>query len=110
VTEFTEAMTMLDPVEKVECIEDAIAELTGLLLATLKAMPYEAYLETAHWKYARVKAIDRAGGSCQLCNERGDLDVHHRTYERRGHEKPGDLIVLCRDCHGRFHGVLLEAA
>jgi len=31
------------------------------------------------------------------------LDVHHKTYERIGAEKPGDLVVLCRACHGQEH-------
>jgi hypothetical protein len=31
------------------------------------------------------------------------LDVHHRTYENKGKEKLGDLTVLCRECHTKFH-------
>ena len=31
------------------------------------------------------------------------LNVHHKTYCRRGREEPGDLIVLCRNCHTGFH-------
>lgn len=31
------------------------------------------------------------------------LQAHHRTYENRGQEQPGDLTVLCRDCHSTFH-------
>lgn len=27
------------------------------------------------------------------------LEVHHRTYERRGHERDSDLIALCWGCH-----------
>lgn len=32
------------------------------------------------------------------------FNVHHRTYERLGKERLGDLTVLCRKCHGLFHG------
>ena len=31
------------------------------------------------------------------CSE--DLEVHHITYERSGHEEMGDLIVVCTRCH-----------
>jgi hypothetical protein len=44
------------------------------------------------------------GHRCQVCNRGlGTLDVHHRTYERRGQELDEDLTVLCRACHGIFH-------
>ena len=31
------------------------------------------------------------------------LQVHHRTYERRGAELDSDLIAFCPTCHGLFH-------
>ena len=40
---------------------------------------------------------------CQVCNSPHDLHVHHRTYERVGHEDPADLTVLCMWCHDLFH-------
>lgn len=73
---------------------------------SLTAMPYGQYLQTEHWKQTRAAAIERAGGTCQLCNHTGELHVHHRTYERRGKELPTDLTVLCRTCHERFHNVV----
>jgi len=33
------------------------------------------------------------------------LDVHHKTYENYGDERPEDLVVLCRSCHQKVHGV-----
>jgi hypothetical protein len=32
-----------------------------------------------------------------------DLQVHHRTYERRGAELADDLVVVCRQCHEIHH-------
>jgi hypothetical protein len=32
----------------------------------------------------------------QLCNGRGVLQLHHRTYERVGDERLDDLTVLCK--------------
>lgn len=65
---------------------------------------YREYLRSAHWKVTREAALQRAGHRCQLCGSHsGTLEVHHNTYENIGNERPEDLIVLCRDCHGRFH-------
>lgn len=67
-------------------------------------MPYKDYLKTDWWKEVREAALERANHRCQVCNgTRGGLNVHHRTYERRGFENPEDVIVLCRDCHALFH-------
>lgn len=71
----------------------------------LKTMPYEDYLQTEWWKGVRRMALRRADNSCQLCNAKNvQLDVHHRTYERRGCERREDVIVLCRECHSKHHG------
>lgn len=70
----------------------------------LKAMPYVAYLLSDHWGRVRAKAIKRAGGRCSICNAKGPLQVHHRTYERLGEERDNDVIALCRKCHARVHG------
>lgn len=64
---------------------------------------YHAYLQSADWKRKRIAAIERAGDRCQVCNSPKKLHVHHRTYERVGHEAPGDLTVLCKKCHALFH-------
>jgi len=69
----------------------------------LSSMPYPEYLESPEWKSRRLREIERAGSRCELCNSPGPFHVHHRTYERRGNEAPGDLIVLCPPCHQSFH-------
>lgn len=70
----------------------------------LAAMPYGDYLLTAEWQERRKAMLRSAGNRCMVCNRDRLLNVHHRTYERRGAEHPADLIVLCEDCHGLFHG------
>jgi hypothetical protein len=60
---------------------------------------YRAYLQSKEWKEKRRAAIERAGGRCQTCNKSNRLEVHHRTYERIFNEDPGDLTVLCCECH-----------
>jgi 5-methylcytosine-specific restriction endonuclease McrA len=72
-------------------------------LVQLQTMPYAEYLQSPEWKKKRAKALRFAQFKCQLCNESNNLNVHHRSYERRGNEPLGDLIVLCKDCHSIFH-------
>lgn len=65
---------------------------------------YQAYLKTPHWKRIRSEALQRAGNRCQLnASHTRNLQVHHNNYECLWHEGPEDVIVLCGDCHGRFH-------
>jgi hypothetical protein len=67
------------------------------------ASDYEAYLLTDHWAGVRAAALDRAEHRCQLCYSPRSLQVHHRTYDRLGHERPMDVTVLCESCHARHH-------
>lgn len=69
----------------------------------LHTMPYPEYLKTEHWQEKRKEARERANERCQVCNATTTLNVHHRTYVRRGYEEPEDLIVLCKGCHQLFH-------
>ena len=64
---------------------------------------YAGYLRTATWAGVRYGALERAEWRCQLCNSKGPLHVHHRTYENVRNEKPADLTVLCAPCHAKFH-------
>lgn len=68
-------------------------------------MPYREYLKTEEWEVRRQAALRRADYRCQVCNapRSARLNVHHRTYERRGIELESDLTVLCEDCHSLFH-------
>lgn len=69
----------------------------------LREMPYHAFLASPEWAEARTSALRRAGGRCQGCNSTARLQVHHRTYERRGQEEADDLTVLCHTCHRALH-------
>lgn len=72
-------------------------------LRFLNGMPYRQYLQTEHWQNVRSSALKRARFRCQVCCSGQRLQVHHRTYVRRGEELPEDLTVLCSKCHGVFH-------
>jgi hypothetical protein len=72
-------------------------------VAELRAMSYQDYLMTDHWKTVRELRLTIDGRRCRLCRSTERLQVHHSTYERRGCEEMDDLITLCGDCHQMFH-------
>jgi len=77
--------------------------------ASVSKQNYYAYINSQDWKDKSERAKKRAGYRCQLCNSpQGEvkLNTHHRTYERLGNEQYSDLIVLCQDCHNKFHNQL----
>lgn len=61
------------------------------------------------WRASWVKA-HAAEPVCQVCGRPWSLaegDLHHRSYQRLGHETDADLIPLCRTpCHERLHRIL----
>lgn len=73
-------------------------------------MKYEDYLKTDYWKFCRQAKLEESDCTCGLCNHQDNtsktLQVHHKTYENRGNERLEDLIVLCEDCHAKFHDKL----
>lgn len=77
----------------------------ALVIPDLSTMPYKEFLKTKYWKLTRKLKLASVGGRCQACNRKSGLDVHHKTYEHRGKELThlDDLLVLCRECHGRIH-------
>ncbi len=85
-------------------------------------LAYEDYLASSRWRHVRRQALARARWRCQnpACPDDAvrwltdveisemavpyPLEVHHLTYERLGHERPDDLLVLCERCHSVEHG------
>ena len=66
-------------------------------------LPYSEYLKTEYWQIRRARALKAGAYKCRMCGAVDGLEVHHNTYERLGHERDADLIVLCRHCHQLFH-------
>jgi 5-methylcytosine-specific restriction endonuclease McrA len=60
---------------------------------------YKAYLRTPAWRSLADQAKERDRYRCRLCGSRDELEVHHRTYARIGHEDIDDLVTLCHRCH-----------
>jgi hypothetical protein len=66
---------------------------------------YQSYLASEVWQARRAWKLEEADYRCQVCYSGLDLEVHHRTYARLGHERQNDLTVLCSLCHQRHHGI-----
>lgn len=60
---------------------------------------YHEYLQSDAWKSLRLLCLQRDGHRCRICNSKEDLEIHHRTYDRFGHEDVEDLTTLCHRCH-----------
>lgn len=72
----------------------------------LKSLSYDDFLQTAYWAHTRYEILSKIGYTCQLCGKKTKTpNVHHNTYEHHGREMEylTDLIVLCPECHKRYH-------
>ena len=85
------------------CSECGVTALLRSVRRVVRRWQYRRYLRSSGWKRRRRAAVKRAGFRCERCGCGGRLEVHHLTYERLGHERPGDLVALCRACHRQAH-------
>jgi 5-methylcytosine-specific restriction endonuclease McrA len=76
---------------------------------------YAAWMSSAGWWQARRRWRDawvaRFGRepTCAVCGDPWTLrhgDLHHRSYDRLGHERFDDLTPICRRCHQAAHLIL----
>lgn len=68
---------------------------------------YRDYLRSPRWRLIRRLRLWLDGGRCRVCNGRGPLQVHHRSYEHRGGSLEAeicDCVTLCAACHHKAHG------
>ena len=74
-------------------------------------MEYQEFLKTPYWKAIAAHSKYKAGYRCQVCNSIYDLATHHRNYAIYGfeHAHMHELIVLCDDCHSKFHGQISKS-
>jgi hypothetical protein len=78
-------------------------------LDELRSMDYGQYLQTPEWQSTRLRAIENSQGKCERCGAiQIDLQVHHKNYERVGQELQTDLMVLCKECHEKVHGLAVN--
>lgn len=65
-------------------------------------MNYYEYIQSADWKQFRKEILSKRI-CCQKCGIKKGLQLHHKHYRTLGKEKSSDIIVLCKECHFRFH-------
>lgn len=78
------------------------------LISYIKKLKYKDFLNTNYWKKIKEYKKYRSNYSCELCSTQNNLHVHHKTYKNHGYEIHkeiiyNDLVVLCEDCHHKFH-------
>lgn len=78
-------------------------------ITQLQSMEYSEYLKTPEWAARREQVVERDAYCCRVCNSDKKLEVHHRTYQRRGNEDLNDLTTLCEECHEDFHRRIRQA-
>jgi hypothetical protein len=73
---------------------------------------YRNLLQSDYWKGYSYSIIKERNFTCEDCgrvflNERNKLQVHHLVYRdiMPWSYKPEELVVLCRECHERRHGI-----
>lgn len=77
----------------------------------IKQLSYSDFLKTPYWKAIADETKRMAGYKCKLCGKSENLSTHHRTYDIHGKEHiynvmKNDLIVLCDNCHKKFHDII----
>lgn len=66
------------------------------------SIEYLNHIASDAWREFKRRIIQRRGYKCERCGADGNnvnLQLHHVTYERLGHEHDADVRLLCGDCH-----------
>lgn len=73
---------------------------------------YKDLLESDYWKGFSFSIIKERNFTCEDCGayypgERNKLQVHHLVYRdiNPWSYAPNEMVVLCRDCHEKRHGI-----
>jgi hypothetical protein len=77
-----------------------------LLKRYSEVMLYEDFLKTLYWGITSRAIRERAKFQCERCySKRGELHIHHLTYDHLGSELhfDQDLVCLCQSCHRTVH-------
>ena len=67
-----------------------------------KVTPYKIYINSSSW-INKSKQFIKNAKKCQRCGSFYGLGCHHKNYNNIGKETYKDIIVLCWDCHKKFH-------
>jgi len=91
-----------------EKLEYSAPTFIGKIPEKRKKLSYKEKLEDPRWKSKRHKIFKRDHFSCQKCDSRLKLQVHHKKYiwDKEPWNYPDeDLTTLCEVCHSKEHNV-----
>ena len=63
---------------------------------------YNKYLHSHHWINFKIR-IYKKYKRCRFCHITKNLNIHHLTYKRIGHERNKDVVVVCKPHHFMLH-------
>lgn len=65
---------------------------------------YQEYITSKEWCAFRQRWFNSSlPKTCLGCFTANDIQLHHVTYARLGHERLKDCVPLCERCHTKFH-------
>ena len=75
-------------------------------MLTMGQILYRQYLRSPHWRRLRNEAFAKYGYKCSKCPSVFKLQPHHHTYRSPWEScTVEDLVILCRVCHRKEHGL-----
>ena len=95
-----------DDLTKLEAIE-IITRLKNSRKKMSKA-EYQEYLKSDHWQdvRSRFRQSKLHNYGCYVCQSKGELHLHHKSYKRLFEERLNDFIYLCPAHHLEVHAVV----
>lgn len=73
---------------------------------TKRQYEYREFLKSDFWKSFSNAKKESVGGKCEKCGAKKSLNAHHVVYRNPWTAvRMEDLIVLCRKCHRKAHGI-----
>ena len=88
-------------------VETAQFDMQKLKNPDTSGVDYQTGEQAGFWN-VREYVLWRDGHKCQYCRGKSKdavLQVHHLESRKTGSDRPGNLITLCRTCHGKYHAV-----
>lgn len=67
---------------------------------------YKKYLLSDEWAQLKIDLFNQRSKKCEKCGSKKQICVHHKNYNNIFKEEPSDLIILCKKCHEKEHGIL----
>ena len=92
------------PVTKI-VVETAQFDIQKLKNSDIGGKEYQQGEQSGFWN-VREYVLWRDGHKCQHCKGKSQdpmLQVHHLESRKTGGNRPGNLLTLCKNCHGKYH-------